>query len=185
MQSFRLSSRTSNRPLAGTDVFLDPEMTILLWILAAALIAVGLAGIIFPALPGTILIFAGLLLAAWANDFSRVGVGTIVVLGLLTAASYGIDFAAAALGAGRFGASRRAMAGAALGTVFGLVLGLPGLIIGPFVGAVLGELSASRDLARAVGTGVGAWAGFAIGVAIKVGVAFLMIGIFLAAFFVF
>lgn len=130
------------------------------------------------------LIFAGLLLAAWADGFMRVGTATLVVLGLLTVASYGIDFAAAALGAGRFGASRRAMTGAALGTALGLVFGLPGLILGPFAGAVLGELSTSRDLARAAGIGAGAWIGFIIGVGVKVGVAFLMIGIFLAAFFV-
>jgi hypothetical protein len=160
-------------------------MTVLLWILAVALIATGLAGIVLPAVPGTVLIFAGLLLAAWADGFVRVGVGTLVVLGLLTVASYGIDLAAAALGAGRFGASRRAMAGAAVGTILGLVFGLPGLILGPFLGAVLGELSSSRDLAQAVGTGVGAWIGFVIGVAVKVGVAFLMVGIFLAALFVF
>ncbi|MBI2188781.1 MAG: DUF456 domain-containing protein [Acidobacteria bacterium] len=157
----------------------------LLSVLAVALILIGLAGIVLPALPGTALIFAGLLLAAWADDFMRVGAATLVVLGLLTVASYGIDFAAAALGAGRFGASRRAMAGAALGTALGLVLGLPGLILGPFIGAVLGELSTTRDLARAAGIGVGAWIGFVIGVAVKVGVAFLMIAIFLAAFFLF
>jgi uncharacterized protein YqgC (DUF456 family) len=157
----------------------------MLWILAVALILVGLAGIVLPAMPGTVLIFAGLLLAAWADEFMRVGVVTLIVLGLLTVASYGIDFAAAALGAGRFGASKRAMAGAAMGTALGLFLGLPGLILGPFIGAVLGELSTTRDLARAAGIGVGAWIGFIIGVGIKVGVAFLMIGIFLAALFFF
>jgi uncharacterized protein YqgC (DUF456 family) len=155
------------------------------WILAVVLILAGLAGIVLPGMPGTVLIFAGLLLAGWADDFMRVGAVTLVVLGMLTVASYGIDFAAAALGAGRLGASKRAMMGAALGTALGLVLGLPGLILGPFIGAVLGELSTTRDLARAAGIGVGAWIGFIIGVGVKVGVAFLMIGIFLAAFFVF
>jgi len=160
-------------------------MTLLLWILAVALVTIGLVGIVLPAVPGTILIFAGLLLAAWADGFTRVGVGTLVVLGILAAASYAIDFLAAALGARRLGASRRAMAGAALGTLLGLFLGLPGLIVGPFVGAVLGEWSATRDLARAGRTGVAAWIGFVIGIAAKVGVAFLMIGVFLAALFVF
>jgi uncharacterized protein YqgC (DUF456 family) len=157
----------------------------LLWILAVVLILAGLAGIVLPGMPGTVLIFAGLLLAAWADGFMRVGAVTLVVLGMVTVASYAIDFVAAAFGAGRLGASKRAMMGAALGTALGLVLGLPGLILGPFIGAVLGELSATRDLARAAGIGVGAWIGFIIGVAVKVGVAFLMIGIFLAAFFFF
>lgn len=160
-------------------------MTVLLWILAAGLVTIGVVGIVLPAVPGTILIFAGLFLAAWADGFSRVGAGTLVVLGVLAAASYAIDFGAAALGVRRLGASRRAMAGAALGTLFGFVFGLPGLIAGPFVGALLGELSATRNLARAGRTGVAAWIGFAIGIVVKVGVAFAMIGIFLAAQFVF
>jgi uncharacterized protein len=160
-------------------------MTVLLWTLAVALIAIGLVGIVLPAVPGTMLIFAGLVLGAWADGFTRVGPVTLVVLGLLAAASYGIDFVAAALGVKRLGASRRAMAGAALGTLLGLMFGLPGLIVGPFLGALLGELTTNRDLIRAGRMGVAAWVGFAIGMVAKVAVAFLMIGIFLAALFVF
>ncbi len=158
-------------------------MFYLLWTLAVVLVVVGLAGVILPALPGTSLIFAGLLLAAWADGFARVGIVTLVVIGLIGAASYGVDFAAAAMGARWLGASRRAMAGAAIGTVLGLFLGLPGLIIGPFVGAVAGELTAHRDWRRAGKAGVAAWIGFAIGTAVKVGIAFAMIGIFAAAYF--
>jgi uncharacterized protein YqgC (DUF456 family) len=160
-------------------------MTFLLWVLGGVLVAIGLVGVVLPALPGTVLIFAGLLLAAWAENFTRVGIGTLALIGAIGAASYGIDFAAAALGTRRFGASRRAMAGAGLGTIAGLFFGLPGIILGPFVGAVLGELSAHRDLARAGRAGVAAWIGFAIGAAVKVGIAFLMIAIFLAALIAF
>jgi uncharacterized protein YqgC (DUF456 family) len=155
---------------------------ILLWIAAIALIVTGFVGIVMPALPGTILIFAGLLLAAWADHFARVGVWTIAVIGVLAAASYAVDFVAAALGAKTLGASRRAMIGAALGTLGGLVFGLPGIIVGPFVGAVLGELTLHRDWKRAGRAGLSAWIGFAIGTAVKVGLAFVMIGIFVAAF---
>jgi hypothetical protein len=160
-------------------------MTFLLWVLATILVVIGLIGIVLPALPGTILIFAGLLLAASADGFSRVGAGTLIVIGIITAASYTVDFVAAAVGAKRLGASPRAMAGAALGTLLGLLFGLPGLIIGPFVGAVLGELSVHRDLARAGRAGVAAWVGFAIGMAVKVALACSMIAIFLAAIFLF
>ena len=160
-------------------------MTALLWTFAIALVAIGLVGVVLPAVPGTMLIFAGLLLGAWADGFTRVGAGTLVVLAVLAAASYGIDFAAAALGVKRFGASRHAMAGAALGTLLGLLFGLPGLIVGPFAGALLGELMTNRDVMRAGRMGVAAWIGFAIGMIVKVAVAFLMIGIFLAALFVF
>lgn len=160
-------------------------MTVILWVAGVALVVVGLAGIILPALPGTILIFAGLLLAAWADGFTRVGAGTLVLIGVIAAASYGVDFAAAALGVKRLGASPRAMAGAALGTLLGLLFGLPGVIIGPFVGAVLGELSAHRDLGRAGRAGLAAWIGFAVGAVVKVALAFSMIAIFCAALFLF
>jgi uncharacterized protein YqgC (DUF456 family) len=159
-------------------------VTILLWVLAIALIAVGFAGIVLPALPGTILIFVGLTLVAWADHFMRVGAWTLAVIGAIGVASYAVDLVAAAFGVKTLGASRRAMAGAALGTIAGLFLGIPGLIAGPFVGAVIGELTVDRDLARAGRAGVAAWVGFAIGMALKVGLAFLMIGIFLAAWIV-
>lgn len=135
-----------------------------------------------PALPGTMLIFAGLLLAAWADGFARVGVWTLVVIGLVAAASYTVDLVAAALGTKTIGASRRAMLGAALGTVAGLIFGLPGLIVGPFVGAVLGELTVHGNWKRAGSAGIAAWIGFAVGSAVKLGLAFVMVGIFLAAF---
>jgi uncharacterized protein YqgC (DUF456 family) len=157
-------------------------MTILLWTLAVVLVLVGFIGILMPALPGHILIFAGLLLAAWADHFTRVGAWTLAVIGVVAAASYAVDFVAAALGAKHLGASRRAMTGAALGTLAGLVFGLPGIIIGPFVGALVGELTVHRDWKRVGRAGVAAWIGFAIGIAVKVALAFVMVGIFAAAF---
>jgi hypothetical protein len=58
-------------------------MSVLLWVLGSLLVAVGLAGIVFPALPGTVLIFAGLLLAAWADGFTRVGGWTLLLIGIM------------------------------------------------------------------------------------------------------
>lgn len=160
-------------------------MTVTLWLLGAVLTLVGLAGIVLPALPGHALIFGGLLLAAWADGFTRVGVLTMALIGAIAALSYGIDFVAAALGARRLGASRRAVVGAALGTLLGLPLGLPGIIFGPLAGAVIGELSVHRDVRRAGRAGMAAWIGFIVGTAVKVALAFMMIAIFLAAAFLF
>lgn len=156
----------------------------MLWALAVVMVLAGLAGVLFPALPGTPLIFAGLLLAAWTDGFVRVGVGTVVVLGILTVATLLVDVAAMALGMKRLGAPRRAAAGAAIGVMAGLFFGLPGLIVGPFAGAVIGELTSHRDLGRAGRAGVAAWIGFIIGTIVKIGLAFAMVGIFLTAWFV-
>ncbi len=158
-------------------------MTSLLWLLAVVLVIVGLVGVVLPGLPGHVLIFAGLVLGAWADGFARVSLATLAVIGVLALASYVIDFAATVLGARHLGASARAMTGAALGMLLGLPMGFAGMIVGPFVGAVLGELSAHGDLLRAGKAGVAAWIGFAVGAAVKVGMAFVMIAVFLAAFF--
>lgn len=158
-------------------------MSVLLWILGCTLVLVGIAGIIFPALPGTVLIFAGLLLAAWADSFTRVGVWTLLLIGLIGAASYTVDFVAAALGAKHVGASPRAVIGAALGTLFGIPFGIIGVLLGPLVGAVLAELTVHREFRRAAGVGAAAWIGFLIGTAVKVALAFVMIAIFLVALF--
>ena len=94
-----------------------------LWlVLAVVLVCVGVAGSVLPALPGVPLVFAGLLLAAWAGDFQQVTWIPLVVLGLLTVISFVIDFAATALGAKRVGATKLAVLGAALGTLGGLGL---------------------------------------------------------------
>ncbi len=55
-------------------------MTPLLWVLSLILVGVGMAGVLVPGLPGTPLVFGGLLLAAWADGFQNVGVGTIILL---------------------------------------------------------------------------------------------------------
>jgi len=149
-----------------------------LFVLAALLVAVGFAGLVLPGLPGAPLVFCGLVLAAWAEGFAYVGAGTLLVLALLTAATFAVDFAASAFGARRFGASPRAIAGAALGGLVGLFFGLPGLVVGPFAGAVAGELSARRSLQQAGRAGLGATLGLALGLAAKVALAGSMLAVF-------
>ncbi len=146
------------------------------------MVAIGLAGIVLPALPGHVLILGGLVVAAWADGFRHVSGWTLGVIAVIALSSYGIDFVSAAVSTKKLGASRRAMAGAAIGTLGGLFFGLPGLIAGPFVGAVIGELTETRDVRQAGRAGLAATIGFAIGTAVKVAFAFLMIAIFAAAF---
>jgi hypothetical protein len=154
------------------------DTTVLLWVLAAILVVAGLVGLLLPVLPGPPLLFAGLLVAAWAEDFAYVGAWTLTALAALALLTYAVDFAATALGAKRFGASKRAVIGAALGAVVGLFFGLPGILLGPFIGAVIGELTAQRGLGEASRAGVGATLGLVLGVAAKLALAFSMLGLF-------
>lgn len=155
-----------------------------MFVLAGLLVFTGLAGSILPALPGVPLVFGGLLLAAWADDFQRVSWVVLVILGLMTVLSFAIDFAATAMGAKRVGASKLAIVGALIGTLGGLVLGLPGLIFGPFVGAVTGEMLTHGEIQRATRAGFATWVGLIFGTLTKLALVFTMLGIFAFAWFV-
>lgn len=157
------------------------DTTILLWLLAALLIVLGFAGLILPAVPGIPLIYAGLVVLAWSENFVHVGWVTLTVLGLLALLSYGVDMLAASLGAKKFGASPRAVWGAALGAVAGLFFGLPGIVLGPFAGAVIGEFSGKASAKDATHAGIGATLGLLFGALLKVALAFTMLGVFVVA----
>jgi uncharacterized protein YqgC (DUF456 family) len=152
----------------------------LFYLAAVALVIVGLLGTVLPVIPGAIFIFTGLLLAAWADDFSRVGPVALAIIGVLGLLSWAADLAASVLGARRVGASPQALVGATLGGGIGLFLGLPGMILGPFVGAVGGELIARRQLVQAGKVGLGTWLGLVAAAVVKVIIAFMMIATFLA-----
>ena len=61
---------------------------ILLWFLAFVLTVAGFAGLVLPALPGAVLLFAGLFAAAWAEGFAYVGWITLTLLGVMALSTY-------------------------------------------------------------------------------------------------
>ena len=125
----------------------------LLLVLAALLVIMGLVGLVLPAMPGAPLLLAGLVVAAWAEDFAYVGMWTLGLLALMALATYVVDIVAGA---------------------FGLV----GVLLGPFVGACLGELSMQRTVGEAGWAGVGATVGLVLGAAVKIALAFSMLGVY-------
>ena len=153
----------------------------LLWILSAALVLLGLAGTVLPVLPGTVLVWGGIVLGAWIDDFTRVGMSTVVVVSVLAVLAWGLDYVAGFMGAQRAGASKLALLGAAVGTVLGLFMGLLGVFFMPLVGAAVGEYLVRKDQTRAVKVGVATWIGIMLGLIAKVVLAFIMVGIFVAA----
>lgn len=156
-------------------------MTLALWILAVAMIVVGVAGTVLPALPGVAFVFAGMLLAAWIDDFARIPGYVVAILGVLTAIAMAVDFAAGFLGAKKAGASRLSIAGAAIGSVAGIFTGFVGLLFLPLAGAAIGEYLAQRDVKRAGRVGLATWVGMIVGTAVKVAVVFTMLGVFVGA----
>ena len=159
-------------------------MQFLYYALAVILVLVGIGGVILPALPGLPLVFAGMLLAAWAGDFQQIGWFPLVVLGLMTLLSVAAVSFDTMVGAKRVGASRKALIGAVVGTFAGLFFGPVGLFVGPFVGALLGELWHGKELGQATKVGLGTWLGIVLGIVLKLGLAFGMLGLFAFAWFV-
>jgi uncharacterized protein YqgC (DUF456 family) len=158
--------------------------TALLWLLVALLVVVGFAGAVLPAIPGVPLVFAGLWLGAWIDDYQRVSGWTVGVLGVLTLIAMAVDLIATALGAKKVGASRQAIAGAVIGTFAGLFFGgLVGVLVGPFVGAVIGELIARGRMDRAMDVGVATWMGLLFGTLAKLALSLAMVGVFVGAYF--
>jgi len=151
-------------------------MLYLIWALALLCIVVGVCGTVFPALPGTPLIFIGAFMLAWWYDFSLFGAPSLVFLGVLAALGVAVDFVASSMGAKRVGASSLAVIGATLGSLFGLFFALPGIILGPFVGAFIGEIVAQSSLRHATKVGIGTWIGLLLGTAAKVAIALTMVG---------
>ena len=152
--------------------------TALFIVLGIVLCVIGVAGLALPALPGAPVLFAGLLLIAWAENFAYVGAVSLMIMAALAVLTYVVDLIAGAFGVKRYGASPRAMFGAMLGAIVGLFAGLIGILIGPFIGAAIGELTTGRDLRAAGLAGYGATIGLVIGTAAKVALAFTMIGLF-------
>lgn len=155
------------------------SVAILLWIIAIALMAGGLAGMVVPVLPGALMLLGGLVMAAWIEDFHYAGAGTLSALTLLACLVFAVDFVAGAFGARRFGASPRAGIGAMIGALAGMFFGLPGILLGPLVGAMAGELSARRTWSEAGRAGFGVTLGMALGAAVKLALAVAMIGVYL------
>jgi uncharacterized protein len=151
-------------------------MLYLVWALAITCIIAGFLGTVFPALPGTPLIFLGALLIAWWHDFTILGPTSLIFLGALAVLGFAVDFIASSMGAQRVGASPLAVVGATVGSLLGIFFAIPGLIIGPFVGAFVGELIAQRSVQHATKVGFGTWIGLLVGTVAKVAIALSMVG---------
>ena len=151
------------------------------WIFVVLLIAVGVAGTVLPALPGTILVLAGIVLGAWLDDFTRVKWWVVAIIAVLAVVAWATDYLATIMGAKKVGASKWALIGAALGTVAGIFMGFVGVLFMPFVGAVIGELIAQKNAKQAAKVGLATWLGLLVGTVVKLVLVFMMIGVFVAS----
>jgi uncharacterized protein YqgC (DUF456 family) len=152
-------------------------------VLAMILVVLGIAGSLLPVLPGVPLVFAGLLMIAWQDGFTKVSVLTMVIIGVIALIAWAIDFAASFITAKKVGASKQALWGTAIGGLVGLFFGLPGIIFGPAIGALIGEFLAHQNSSRAATVGIAAGLGFVLAMAAKLVLTLLMLLIFAYAYY--
>jgi len=152
------------------------------WYLIAALLTVlGVLGSVLPLLPGVPLVFAGLALAAWVDDFAHVSGFTLGLLGGLTGLAMLIDVLASAFGTRIAGASGWAFLGAGVGGLVGVFFAPAGLLVGPLLGAVLLELAVTRHPLGSVKAGAGVGIGIVLGAAAKIALIVSMLALFALA----
>jgi uncharacterized protein YqgC (DUF456 family) len=154
-------------------------MELFWWFVVVTIFAVGLIGTVLPVFPGTIIILAGALIHRMLLGAEKsVSWRTIVILILLTAASYALDFLSGYFGARYFGATRWGIFGALLGALIGVFFGIPGLFGGPVIGAVAGEFLAGKRMIDAGRAGWGSLVGNLGAILGKLLIALGMIAIF-------
>lgn len=159
----------------------------LVYVVAYALMFIGLIGAILPLLPGAPLIWLGALLWAWADGFERVGWPTLLVLAVLAAMCWATDLAVTTVASRRAGAGWKGVLGAIAGGLVGaFVMGglipLVGAIVGTIAGATAGmfavEYHGKRDRHAAVQSACAYVIGYLIAMAVQLAICALMLGIF-------
>ena len=153
-------------------------------VIGALLVIAGFVGLVVPVIPGALLVFLGLFVAASGDGFAHVGAVTLTIIGVLGLLGLVADLVGSHLGAKRVGASTLALVGAAAGGVVGIFFGIPGIIAGPFVGATIGEILTHGKLLRAGKVGLGTSIGLLAAAIAKIFLAVTMVALFILAWLV-
>lgn len=138
------------------------------WIITILLFVVGMAGAVFPILPGALAIYAAFFVYGFFISWEPFGfwfwsIQTIIVVVLFAA-----DYAVNAWGVKKFGGSKASVWGSTIGIIIGpFVIPAFGLILGPLLGAIIGEMSAGSDLKKSFMVGLGALVGLFSSMVVK------------------
>lgn len=154
-----------------------------LFVLAIVLILLGSVGTFLPVLPGVPVVFLGMLILAWLENFQSVSWVVVSVLGVIALLSFMVDFVLAFYTTKKAGASKYALWGLAIGSLLGLVLGGVGIFFGAILGALVGEYAFNRNLQQATTAGLSAGVGFVLAFVVKLVLLLMMFGIFAYAYF--
>lgn len=154
-------------------------MESLLVIFSLILMIIGFIGVFLPAIPGTGLIFLVSLLYGIITKFSDITVTIIVIMGILTLASFFLDYIASLITTKKAGASKFGLFGAMIGGLIGFfIFNFFGFIIGQFIGAIIGELIKKTETRKSIKIGFATFIGYLLGIVANSTIAATMIAIF-------
>ena len=157
-------------------------MEVLFLLLSLLLMAIGLAGVFLPFLPGVPLAWLGMFLYSALTNFTIVSQTAVFIFLGFTALTIVVDIIAPLIGAKKYEASKQGFLGASLGLVFGFwFFGPFGIILGPLFGAVAGEMLSGKDTTKSFHTALGVLIGLFAGMLIKLMVVLAIIGYFIFA----
>lgn len=144
-------------------------MDVIGWIIVIALFAVGLAGAIYPILPGALAIYAAFFVYGLFFSFHPFGFWFWTIQTLIVVVLFVADHVVNALGVKKFGGSKASIVGSTIGIIIGpFVIPAFGLLVGPFAGAVLGELIHGSSMGRSLKVGFGSMVGLFASTIVKV-----------------
>ncbi|MFW6020341.1 MAG: DUF456 domain-containing protein [Bacteroidales bacterium] len=149
-------------------------MDIALIIIGGFLMLIGLAGCIFPILPGPPISYVGLLFLHFTENYSFSN-KFLLIWFLLTAAVTILDYIIPIYGTKKFGGSKNGVWGSAIGLVVGLLFLPIGIIAGPFIGAYIGEMTSENNSSKAFKSALGSFIGFLSGTIMKIAVSGIML----------
>nr|WP_221626840.1 DUF456 family protein [Cohnella lubricantis] len=144
-----------------------------------ALFAVGLAGAIYPILPGALAIYAAFFVYGLFFSFHSFGFWFWTIQTLIVVVLFVADYVVNAWGVKKFGGSKASVVGSTIGVIIGpFVIPAFGLLVGPFAGAFLGELIHGSPMDRALKVGWGSLVGLFTSTVVKVVLQVAMIVLF-------
>ncbi|WP_114497121.1 DUF456 domain-containing protein [Fontibacillus phaseoli] len=155
-------------------------MAALGWILIILLFVVGMAGAVYPVLPGVVAVYFAFFVYGWFFSFEPFGwffwiIQTLIVVVLLVA-----DYLVGAWGVKKFGGSKLSVWLSTIGIIIGpFVIPAFGLVLGPLLGAMIGELIKGETISKAFKVGVGSVVGLFSSIVVKILLQLAMIVVFI------
>ncbi|MNZ74042.1 hypothetical protein D3C78_924760 [compost metagenome] len=150
------------------------------WIIVIALFVVGMAGAIYPVLPGVLAIYFAFFVYGWFFTFEEFGpffwiIQTLIVVVLMVA-----DYLVGAWGVKKFGGSKLSVWLSTIGIIVGpFVIPAFGLVIGPLAGALIGELIRGESFSKAIKVAFGSVVGLFSSIVVKIILQVVMIIVFI------